>query len=537
MLKTHCLRASSIAVCAGSLLLLLSLLPIQAAGLLSNAGFESDTNNENQTLFGWQSYGQNFYNEANPSVAHSGTNYLKLYQAFVGTVNYTGLYQDYISGPGATYSADGWAFTASSDVLAGQNQAWLEVSFRDAAGNVLSLYRSAIITTNSIATGRFPKSVWNDLRVTNQYDPNSYALTNTVTTLVAPAGTFFVRYQLVLQGDANYSGGSVYFDDLNLVSTGGSPYGNYNITWSDEFNGTNINTNTWTFESGNGCPGNCGWGNNELEYYTARTNNAYVSGGLLHIVAQRESTNGFNYTSARMKSEGLFSCQYGRIEWRAQLPAGVGTWPALWVMGTNIANLGWPGCGEIDVMESDSTNTAMAQSSIHSGSDATAIYNFTDGNSTTNFHNYTLDWTTNAMLFYVDGHLFETQTSWGSSTTNTYPFPFNQPFFLLMNLAIGGNYVGNPTTGAINSGTVFPAQVLVDYVRVYNLTPPLQLALKKNGINEVIQWPGNIVCRLQSQTNVVSRGLGTNWQIQPTSTNMFQITPGQGDGYFRLISP
>jgi beta-glucanase (GH16 family) len=461
---------------------------------------------------------------------------LKVYQGG-GGVDYTGVYQDYISGQGATYNADGWAFTATGNPLAGQNQAWLEVTFRDAGGNMLALYRSAIITTNAIATGRFPKNVWNDLRVTNQYDPNSYTLTNTVSRLVAPAGTFYVRYQVVYQGDAANSGGPVYFDDLNLASTGGSPYGNYNITWSDEFNGTNLNPNTWTNETGNGCPDVCGWGNNELEYYTGRTNNAYVSGGMLHIVARQESTNGYNYTSARLKTQGLFSCKYGRVEWRAQLPYGLGLWPALWMMGTNIASLGWPACGEIDVMENNATNTGAIQTSIHSGSDGTGWYYFTDGSSSTNFHTYTMDWTTNAMVFYVDGHVFESQTSWGSSTTNAYPFPFDQPFFILMNMAVGGNYLNNPAKSTINAGTVFPQEMLVDYVRVYNLTDPLQLALKKNGNNQVIQWPSNIVCRLQSQTNLVSHGLGSNWQIQPTTTNTFQLQPGQGDGYFRLVSP
>ena len=112
---------------------------------------------------------------------------------------------------------------------------------------------------------------------------------------------------------------------------GGAPYGNYNIVWSDEFNGTNLNPNIWTYDVGGG-----GWGNGELEYYTGRTNNAFVSNGLLHIVARREATNGYNYTSARIKSQGLYSAVYGRIEWRAQLPAGIGFWPALWMLGTNI---------------------------------------------------------------------------------------------------------------------------------------------------------------------------------------------------------
>ena len=508
---------------------------MKAASLLSNSGFESDPGGENQSLNGWQQYGVNTYNETMSGLVHGGTNCFKVYQAFTGSVNYDGIYQDYISGPGASYSADGWAYTSITDTLAGQNIAWIEVSFRDASANVLALYRSASINTNSIATGGFPKNSWNDLRVTNQYNPATYQLTNTANTLIAPVGTVFVRYQIVFQGDANYSAGSVYFDDLNLVQLGGAPYGNMNIVWSDEFDGTSIKTNIWTYDLGNG-GSNPGWGNNELEYYTGRTNNAFVANGVLHIVAQKESLGGFNYTSARMKSQGLFASKYGRLEWRAQLPLGVGFWPALWMLGTNINSLGWPGCGEIDVIENNGTNPLMAQGSLHSGSDETSIYTFTDGNTVAGFHTYTLDWTTNAFLYYVDGHLYQTQTNWSSSTTNAYPFPFNQPFFLIMNLAVGGNYVGNPTANSINSGAVFPGELLVDYVRIYNLTDPFRLAIKKSGANILLSWPSNIVTRLQAQTNFAS-GYGSNWISVVTSTNQVQINPTNQSALYRLVMP
>ena len=518
------------AVVVPLLALLTTVVQVCAGNLLSNAGFESDTNSQNQTFFGWQAYGMNNFNEADPALAHGGTNYFKVFQAFNGTVNYSGIYQDYISGPGAVYSADAWAYVAATDALAGQNQAWVEVTFRDAVGNMLALFRSPLITTNALANGTFQKDHWNHLFITNQYDPQSYQMTNTSSRLVAPAGTAFVRCQIVLQGDANYSGGSAYFDDVNLVSTGNSTYGDFNITWSDEFNGTNINSNIWTYDLGGG-----GWGNGELEFYTSRTNNAYVANGLLHIVAVRETTNGYSYTSARLKSQGLFNCRYGRIEWRAKLPQGLGFWPALWMLGTNISSVGWPGCGEIDVMENNGSNPRMAQSSIHSGTDATAIYNFIEGGSVTNFHTYTLDWTTNALLFYVDGHLFESQTSWGNSLGQAYPYPFDRPFFLLMNLAIGGSYVGSPSAGTINSASLFPGEMQVDYVRVYNLTEPLQLTLQPNGSNYTLKWPGNIVCRLQ--TNALMAGLGTNWMVQATITNQFPLVPGAGSRFFRLISP
>ncbi|MGA2243594.1 MAG: family 16 glycosylhydrolase [Verrucomicrobiota bacterium] len=517
---------------AGALVVPLGCGGLQAANLLSNPGFEVDGAGQNQNFPGWQTYGVNSYTETEPTIAHGGTNYLKVYQAFNGSTNYDGIYQDFISGPGADYAADGWTYAPwSSDPMVGQNAAWIEVTFRDANANVLALYRSASITSNSIVAGAFPKNQWYDLAITNQYNPGNYQLTNSVTQLVAPAGTIFVRYQIVFQGDANYSHGSVYFDDLNLIQTGGSPYGNMNIVWDDEFDGTAIKTNVWTYDIGDG-----GWGNSEQEFYTRRTNNAYVAGGLLHIVAQQEAYNGASYTSARMKSEGLFSWQYGRVEWRAQLPAGSGFWPALWMLGTNITSVGWPGCGEIDVLENNGGIPAMAQGSIHSGSDATAIYSFPDGGGVTNFNTYTLDWTTNAILFYVNGHLYETQTNWSSSTGNAYPFPFNQPFFLIMNLAIGGSYLGYPDTNSINAGTAFPGQVLVDYVRIYRPTAPLRLAVKIDGSNLLLTWTSNIVCRVQTDTNLLATG-SHSWVQVAASTNALHLAPVGIGALYRLASP
>lgn len=505
--------------------------PSVSSNLLSNPGFESDAASENQTFPGWTIFGPNTYNETGAAAAHSGNNYLKIFQDFsAGHVNYSGIYQDYISGPGATYTADGWLYASSSDLLAGQNSAWVEITFRDANANILALYRSAIVT--NLSGGTFPTDLWLDLPATNECNPATLQVTNTVSRLVAPPGTYFVRYQVTLRGDGNGSGGSVYFDDLKLLNTGNTPYGDWNIVWSDEFNGTNIDTTTWTYDTGNG-GSNLGWGNNELEYYT--TNNAYVANGLLHIVAQKESKNGFNYTSARLKSEDLFSLKYGRVEWRAKLPLGTGCWSALWLLGANFSDIGWPACGEIDVMENNGSNPSTIQSSLHSGSDETGYYNFINGDVAFGFHTYTLDWATNVILFYVDGHLFESQTNW-SSSNGSYPFPFNQPFFFIMNLAIGGNYIGNPDINAINSGTSFPAEMQVDYVRVYNPTQPLKLSLIRTNNNLIVSWPSNIVGHLQAQFNPAG-GLGTNWTDQMQYSNPAQLNPTNGSGFFRVESP
>jgi len=509
-----------------------------AAGtnLLSNPGFESDTSPGGTTnLLGWAAYGGNAFSATSAVLAHSGTNYFKVYQASNGVVNYTGVYQDYISAPGVVYAADGWAYTLSTDALAGQNQAWIEVTFRDQRANILALYKTALITTNAIAGGTFPANTWINLAVTNQYDINTFGLTNSTPTLTAPPNTVFVRYQITFQGDAAKSRGSVYFDDLNFVRVSATPYGNMNIVWSDEFDGPSINTNIWTYDLGNG-GSNPGWGNNELEYYTSNNAaNAYASNGLLHIVARQQATNGFNYTSARIKSQGLFNWTYGRFEWRAKLPQGVGCWPALWMLGSNIVTTNWPGCGEIDVVENNGGNPTFVQGSLHSGSDETAVYNLFKGDSVTNFHTYTFDWTPNAMLFYVDGHLYENQTGWGSSTGNPYPYPFNQPFFLVMNLAIGGNYVGNPSVSQINSGTVFPCEMQVDYVRIYAPTAPLILSISESGTNVLLSWPSSIVCHLEAQTN--SFGLGGSWNPVATIGNQYSVSPQNGSVVYRLVSP
>ena len=458
-----------------------------------------------------------------------------MFQSFLGYVNYSGIYQDNITGPGAVFTADGWAYTSSSDQLAGQNIAWLEVTFRDASGNILTLYRSALITTNSISTGSFPANTWNHLFINTQYDPITYQPIGTVGSLTAPAGTSFVRYQITFQGDAQGSGGSMYFDDLNLSQIDGAPYGDWNIVWSDEFNGTSIDRNIWTNDFGNG---QNGWGNSEQEFYTSRTNNAYVSNGLLHIVALQEPTNGFFYTSARMKTQYLFSMTYGRIEFRAKLPQGVGFWPALWMLGTNIDSIGWPGCGEIDIMENNGGNLANVQGSLHSGTNETAVYTL-PGGSVTNFHTYTLEWATNALDWFVDGLLYETQTNW-SSAFGPYPTPFNQPFFLLMNLAVGGDYLGNPSNSTINAGSTFPGDMQVDYVRIYNETGPLQMSMaKSNSSPLVLMWPTNIVCHLQIQTNSATLGITTNW-IDATGITPPYTVPlngSYGSAYFRLSSP
>jgi beta-glucanase (GH16 family) len=514
------------------------------ANLLANPGFEAGS------LTNWSTFGPNNYVINNSGIAHNGTYFYKVYGQFNNTNNYTCIYQDSPSAAGAIYSANGWAYSSSSDSIRGEDETWIAVSFLDSSHNALALYQSAIITSNNIsAFGGYSK--WFDLQVTNQCSyTNASALvllpataTSTASSLVAPSGTAYVRCQIVFAQGPDNANGSMYFDDLTLSQTGGTPVPapatQWDIVWDDEFNGTSINTNLWTFETGN----NGGWGNGELEYYTSNSLNAYENGGMLHIVASQQGTNGCQYTSARMKTENAFSTSYGRIVWRAALPSGTGMWPALWMLGADFPNpgIGWPACGEIDAVEENGATNNLIQSSLHFGNSGdqdvteTALYTFPAGINATNFHTYMVDWEYGSISFSVDGNVFETQNNW-SSPEAPYPAPFNAPFFLVMNLAVGGNYVGNPTTNAINAGTTFPAQMLVDYVRVYQQTAPLAISIvNQSGANFTLAWPTNIVCHLQVQTNSL---LG-NWSDVTGATNPFVLSAASTTNavFYRLESP
>ena len=245
-----------------------------------------------------------------------------------------------------------------------------------------------------------------------------------------------------------------------------SAYADWQLIWADEFDGPGIDNTHWTFDINNGTGG---WGNNELEYYTSRLQNAYVSGGGLHIAAIKEYYGGQNYTSAKLKTKGLFSKQCGRFEFRAQLPQGQGFWPALWLMPQDSVYGGWAASGEIDVMENKGSDPSTVLGTIQFGGSWPnnqqshgPAYTFAGADSVTNFHVYALEWATNSIKWSVDGQLYETQTWWWSSG-GPYPAPFDQPFYLIMNLAVGGNFGGNP-----DGTTVFPSEMLLDYMRVYD---------------------------------------------------------------------
>lgn len=251
-------------------------------------------------------------------------------------------------------------------------------------------------------------------------------------------------------------------------------------TWADEFNAGNSDLNGFSYDTVDTVGG--GWGNNELQTYTTNAQNVSVSTnagvGALHIDAVAAGSSGHQtYTSARIKTPTLFAQAYGLIEFRAKFPAGTGLWPALWMMPRDSAYGGWPNSGEIDVFESRGQTPTLVQGSLHTGTSSnttdnqTGIYTAPSGFSTGDFHTYDLQWvpgSTNnpgTIKWYVDGTLYETQHGgWvvpSGAVSGDKDAPFDKPFYILMNLAVGGNYVGNPS---LANGTY---DMQVDYVRAY----------------------------------------------------------------------
>lgn len=230
------------------------------------------------------------------------------------------------------------------------------------------------------------------------------------------------------------------------------------LLWSDEFDTPGSpDPAKWGYDIGDGCPGNCGWGNNELQYYTNRPDNAIVSGGTLKIIAKTENYSGKAYTSARLISKDKFSFKYGKVEARAKLPAGVGTWPAIWMLGNNINTAGWPACGEMDIMEHLGRDLNKIYATLHypgrSGGNADGNTKIIS-NATTSFHIYSMEWTSSIIKIFVDGELIH-------SVVNSTSIPFNQNFFFILNIAMGGNF-GGPVDAAFTN-----ASMEIDYIRVY----------------------------------------------------------------------
>jgi beta-glucanase (GH16 family) len=309
-----------------------------------------------------------------------------------------------------------------------------------------------------------------------------------------PAGAAKVQLIAEFVQNAETDAGAIYLDDLTVgfgevpavQNVGGTTY---QLVWSDEFDGSSLNPANWTAEIGTG---NNGWGNNEAQYYTDRPENLRVENGRLVITAVKENYQGSSWTSARIITQDKRNFQYGKFEFRAKLPTGQGPWPAAWMLGANISTVGWPACGEIDVMEwrgtfgdANTVGHALHSSARHGGNPVQPATRTSVSNPSTEFHTYAVVWNSDSFIFSVDGVDVATLTPPAADAE-----AFRKEFFLLLNLAMGGVY---------NGGTIDPsltgATYEVDYVRVYqdvlnnvetDTTPPV---ISVAGIDPVtVNW-------------------------------------------------
>lgn len=237
----------------------------------------------------------------------------------------------------------------------------------------------------------------------------------------------------------------------------------WKLAWHDEFDGSAIDKANWTYDLGGG-----GWGNGEAQFYTNRPENARVENGLLLIEARQEKYEGSYYTSARLKTQGLQEFQYGRIEARIKVPPGAGLWPAFWMLGANFNGSNWPDCGEIDIMEYVGREPDLVIGTAHgpgySGALGLSRWNRQKYDIADDFHTYAIEWQAGQIKWFYDGAEYFTLTR---ADVGDREWVFDQPFFIILNQAIGGTL-----GGIIGLDTAFPTQLQVDYVRVFQAANP-----------------------------------------------------------------
>lgn len=265
----------------------------------------------------------------------------------------------------------------------------------------------------------------------------------------------------------NYKGFILNDDTRIRINDDGSntsplTYPGFNLAWSDEFSATSLNQTFWNYETGDGCPLVCGWGNNELQWYTAG-DNLYMQDGMMIIEARAESKGGKNYTSTRITTQSKKTFTFGRVDIRAKVPKGKGIWPAAWMLGSSISTVSWPKCGEIDIMEVLGQEPNKVYQTLHYGPGPGSIQKSRSKISTSaysdGFHLYSLIWEQDKIQLLVDN---EQLLEFTKAEIGGTAYPFNDPFFFIFNIAVGGNWPGSP-----DSSTQLPAWLMVDYVRVF----------------------------------------------------------------------
>jgi len=421
-------------------------------------------------------------------LAHSGTKAMKIWPqnfapdgVWAGPVQTGVVYQEFLASaslaPGTKIYARGMAKIFAVDPLSGGSVFSYGFKYMDNFNNEVGRDVVTLTAANSSA-----------------YRDRWQALTANGT---IPADADKIQLVCEFVQNAETDKGSVYLDDLSIGFGDITPTtlvgsSTYSLVWSDEFDGTSLNSGNWVAETGRG-PNNDGWGNQELQTYTTNNANLRVENGSL--IMQAVKTNS-SWTSARIKSQGLRSFKYGKIEFRAKLPTGIGPWPAAWLLGINISSVNWPTCGEIDVMEwragyggsTNDVNTvghALHSATRNGSSPVEPSSRSAVANPSSAFHTYAVLWNSNNLIFSVDGVAKATLTPPPEDAD-----AFRKEFFLLLNLAVGGAYVGGSVDSALNSATYE-----VDYVRVYqdsagflssDTTPPV---FTLRGINPAsVSW-------------------------------------------------
>lgn len=308
-----------------------------------------------------------------------------------------------------------------------------------------NLVLNAVVTTDSSGNVNFASSATN--AISFEYDFGN-GVFQTV-----PSGITTYKYpqsgNYTIKVTAKSTSGQTISKTIDIVVTV-----KLTLIWSDDFDvAGSPDPNKWGYDIGEG-----GWGNAELQNYTSRIDNASVSNGTLKIIAKKENYGTSAYTSARLLSKGKFSVQYGKIEVRAKLPSKLGTWPAIWMLGNNISTANWPACGEIDIMEHRASEMNKIYGTVHYQGQSNPSMgegsNILTPSATTDFHRYAIQWNSSSIKFMVDDVVFYT-------FTNTPSTPFNQNFFFILNLAMGGNFGGSIDPLFISD------QMEIDYVRVY----------------------------------------------------------------------
>ena len=403
----------------------------------------------------------------------------------------------------------------------GCNQNWVEISILE-----YEPQEGVDIGTNNIIVEQHfwhcgAGAPWNwDTEFSNSCGSNSYSPGS-------PPGFFTVQetgiYYFLIKSGGVVS--DVIFDNLNLeIIDDDLPETNWVLVWSDEFSGTEIDESKWSYDIGTG---DWGWGNGEAQYYTSNSSNSFIEDGKLVIQALQQNYGGANYTSARMVTRDQGDWTYGRVEVRAKLPSGIGTWPAIWMLPTDWVYGGWPYSGEIDIME----HVGFDPNVIH-GTAHTEDYNwwngipppswsiYTDG-ATSDFHDYTLEWDEDYLKWYVDGiHYF----TYANDQAGDYAtWPFDQRFHLLLNIAIGGTWGGQQGI----DDSIFPVRLEVDYVRVYEQSTAPMITLTHTSGWNMIGAP--LITQNMNYNEVFPESVtGSLYSYNETYLNEDILVPGTG---------